>query len=383
VDLNNEQRALQDMVRQFAGTEVRPRAAEIDRVDEFPWDLYRQLGELGLLGLTLPSEYGGGDGDNLSLVLALEEVAKASGTVGNALLLAKLQSDFILRFGNDRQRKEYLPSLADGSRICLIAATEPGAGSDVAGISTTAVLQGDAYVVNGAKAYMTCGAVGDLAVVLAKTDPSAGHRGITALLVEKSPDGDPKKGFIVDHKDELLGMRGLGTAGIALADTVVPATNVLGTVGEGFKYAMQSFDTGRIVIATLALGIAQEAFEAAVSYARERTVGGSPIASFQAIQLMLADMSVEIEAARLLIHRAARLKDVGEPFSKAASHAKLFASDVAVRVASNALQVHGGFGYTKEAVVERLYRDAKLTQIYEGTNQIQRIIIAGHVMRAA
>jgi alkylation response protein AidB-like acyl-CoA dehydrogenase len=382
VTLTEDHRAVQDMVRQFAHDKVRPRAPEIDRDDEFPWDLYRQMGDLGLLGLTLPEAYGGGEGDNMSLVVALEEVAKESGTLGNSLMLVKGQTDFILRFGNDEQRAKYLPALVEGSRICLIAVTEPGAGSDVKGIRTTAVRTGDTYVLDGVKAFMTAGTVGDVAIVLARTDTSAGHRGMTAFLVEKSPDGDPRKGFVVDHKDELMGMRGLGTAGIGLAGTEVPAANVIGTVGEGFKYAMNAFDTGRIMIGTLALGLAQGAFEAAVSYARERTVSGAPIADFQAIQLMLADMSVEIEAARLLIHQAARLKDEGQPFSKAAAQAKLFASDVAVRVASNALQVHGGFGYTKEAAVERIYRDARLTQIYEGTNQIQRLIIARHVLRA-
>ncbi|MCW2839507.1 MAG: Alkylation response protein AidB-like acyl-CoA dehydrogenase [Aeromicrobium sp.] len=381
--LSDEQTAVREMVRKFAQTEIEPRAAAIDRDDEFPWDVYAQLGDLGLLGLSAPEEHGGGGGDNLTHVIALEEVAKASGTAGNAMLLAKLQTDFLTRCATPEQASTYLPDMIAGRRICLICVTEPGAGSDVQGVRTTAVRDGDHFVLDGTKAFMTCGTVGDVAVVLARTDPTAGSRGMTTFLVEKSRDGDPRNGFVIDHKDDLMGLRGLGTAGIAFAGTRVPAANVLGVVGDGFKNVMKSFDNGRIYIATLALGLAQRAFEESVAYARDRRVRDAPIADFQGVQFMLSDMSVEIEAARLLIHRAAELKDAGADFTLAAAHAKLYASDVAQRVTTNAVQVHGGFGYTKEAVVERLYRDAKLTQIYEGTNQVQRVIIARHILKAS
>lgn len=379
--LTEEQRLIRDTAQQFAEERVRPRAREVDREDAFPWDLYLGMAELGFLGMTLPPEYGGAGSDNVSMALVIEELAKVLGCVANALLLAKLQSEFILRFGSEEQKRRWCPAIASGECICLIAATEPGAGSDVAGIQTTAVRDGDGWVLNGTKAFMTAGEVSQLAVVLAKTDPTAGHRGISAFLVEKSPDGEPEKGFVVDHKDELLGMRGLATAGIALHNTRVPAGGLLGEIGQGFTYAMQSFDTGRIVIAALALGLAAGALEEALRYARERQAFGRPIAEFQAVQLMLADMAVEVDAARLLIHRAACLKDAGLEFRKEAAQAKLFASDIAVRAASNAVQILGGYGYTKEAPVERIYRDAKLTQIYEGTNQIQRVIIARHLLR--
>jgi alkylation response protein AidB-like acyl-CoA dehydrogenase len=296
--------------------------------------------------------------------------------VANAVLLAKLQSELIVRAGNDEQRRTLVPRIAAGERICLIAVTEPGAGTDVGGIQTRAEPSDDGWVITGTKAYMTAGAVGDVAVVLARTDRAAGNRGFTTFLVEKSPDGDPSRGFVVGHEDELMGMRGLATAGIVLEETRVPRSAVLGTPGEGFRSVLRSFSNGRIVIASLALGLASGALNASIAYARERQAFGRTIENFQAVQLMLADMVTDTEAARLLIHHAARLKDQGLPFAVEASMAKLFASDVAVRTASNAVQVHGGYGYTKDAIVERIYRDAKLTQIYEGTNQIQRVIIA-------
>jgi alkylation response protein AidB-like acyl-CoA dehydrogenase len=381
-ELTEEQLLVRATARRFAEERVRPRARDIDREDEFPWDLYRSMGELGLLGMTLPTEYGGSGADNVAMSLVIEELAKVLGSLANALLLAKLQSEFILRFGSDAQRRRWCPAIAAGDCICLIAATEPEAGSDVAGIQTIAVRDGEQWILNGVKAFMTAGQVASLAVVLAKTDPAAGHRGISTFLVEKSPDGDPEKGFVIDHKDELLGMRGLATAGISFIGTRIPAENLLGEVGEGFKYAMKSFDTGRIMIASLALGLAVGALEEVLRYARDRRAFGRPIADFQAVQLMLADMAVEVDAARLLVHRAAWLKDRGAPFSMEAAQAKLFASDVAVRAGTTAVQILGGYGYTKESPAERIYRDSKLTQIYEGTNQIQRLVIARHLLHA-
>jgi alkylation response protein AidB-like acyl-CoA dehydrogenase len=380
--LTEDQRSARDLARRFATERVAARAAEIDRDDAFPWDLYGEMAEIGLLGLTLPEELGGAGMDEVSMCLVLEELAAASGTVANAVLLAKLQSELITRNGDDEQRRSLVPAIAAGRRICLIAVTEPNAGTDVSGIGTKAERDGDGWVISGTKAFMTAGAVGDVAVVLARTDPSAGKRGFTTFLVEKSPDGDPSRGFVVGHKDELMGMRGLATAGIVLDGARVPDSAVLGVPGEGLPSVLRSFSNGRIVIASLALGLATGAMQASLAYAQEREAFGRPIGDQQAVQMMLADMATEIEAARLLIHHAARLKDQGLPFAAEASMAKLFASDVAVRTASNAVQVHGGFGYTKESTVERIYRDSKLTQIYEGTNQIQRVIIARDALGA-
>ena len=369
--LQEEQRLLRETIGEFARRVVAPRAAQIDRDDEFPWDLYRQLGELGILGMTLPREYGGEGIDNVSLCIALEELAAASATLANAALLAKIQGDLLLRNCDEAQKRRWLPPLARGEQICLIAATEPGTGSDVAAIATTAVRRDGGYVLNGEKVYITCGLVGAFAVVLAKTDPAGGHRGLSAFIVEAD-----RPGYRAEKSDEFMGMRGLGTSSVRFEDCWVPAENLIGEEGGGFNAAMHSFTTGRIVIATLALGIARAALDESRKYAEQRQAFGRPIGDFQAVQFMLADMATEIEAARLLIYQAARLKDEGAPFAKEASMAKLFASDAAQRATTNAVQIHGGYGYTKAATVERLYRDAKLTQIYEGTNQIQRVVIA-------
>jgi alkylation response protein AidB-like acyl-CoA dehydrogenase len=380
--LTEDQRNARDLARQFATERVAPRAAAIDRDDEFPRDLYNQMAELGFLGLTVPPEYGGAGADELTMALVMEEVAGASGTVANALLLAKLQMELIGRVGTAEQGEAVIPDIVAGKKICLIAVTEPGAGTDVAGLTTRAVPCDGGWRLSGTKAFMTAGAVGDVAVVLARTSAEPGHGSLTTFLVERSPDGDPARGFVPGHKDDLMGMRGLATAGIVLDDTFVPSSAVLGQEGKGFANVMRSFDNGRIVIGCLALGLAVRALEESVSYARERQAFGRSIDNFQAVQLMIADMAVGAQSARHAIHHAARLKDKGLPFSVEASMAKLLASDVAVANAGNAVQIHGGYGYTKESVVERIYRDAKLTQIYEGTNQIQRTIIARHLLRA-
>lgn len=381
--LDEDQKAARDLARRFAREVVEPRAAAIDRDDEYPWDVYAAMADIGLLGLNVPAEYGGTGADELTMVLVMEEVARASAAVSNALLLAKLQGELITLAGTPEQKAAHLPDIVAGKSICLIAATEPQTGSDVAAIATKARRLGDEWEITGTKAFMTSGAVGHHAVVLARTGDGAGHRALSTFLVPRSPDGDPSKGFVAGHKDELMGMRGIGTAGIVLDGVRVPADALLGEEGRGFQQCMRSFTNGRIVIAALALGLAVRALEESVRYARERRAFGSPIADFQAVQQMVADMGLAVHSARLTLHHAARLKDLGRPFAQAASMAKLQASDVAVRATADAVQVHGGFGYTKDAVVERLYRDAKLTQIYEGTNQIQRVIIARDLLREA
>lgn len=381
--LDEDQKEARNLARRFAREVVEPRAAAIDRDDEYPWDVYTAMGDIGLLGLNVASEYGGTGADELTMVLVMEEVARASAAVSNALLLAKLQSELITVLGTPEQKAAHLPAIVSGKSVFLIAATEPQAGSDVASIATKARRVGDEWEITGTKAFMTSGAVGHHAVVLARTGDEPGRRSLSTFLVPRSPDGDPATGFVVGHKDELMGMRGIGTAGIVLDGTRVPADALLGEEGRGFNNCLRSFTNGRIVIAALSLGLAVRALEESMAYARERRAFGSSIADFQAVQQMVADMALAVHSARLTLHHAARLKDLGKPFAQEAAMAKLLASDVAVRATADAVQVHGGFGYTKESVVERLYRDAKLTQIYEGTNQIQRVIIARNLLKAA
>ncbi len=377
-DLTDSQRLIRDMVREFADREVRPRAAEIDRTDEFPWDLYKRMAELGILGMTLPPEYGGAGADTVSWAIAQEELARASAAVADAQLLCKLMSDMILRNGSEEQRRRYLPAMARGEKICAIAQTEPGAGSDVAGIQTTATPTADGYVLNGTKRFITCAMVCDLAVVVATVDRRRGRDGITLFLVEM---GTP--GFSRGSKEQLMGVRGLATGELVFEDCRVPRSARLGEEGDGFKRAMVSLDTGRIGIGAQALGIAQAAMEEALRYARQRTAFGQSLSQFQAVQFMLADMSWRIEASRLLLRRAAYLKDQGRPIIREAAEAKLAASETAVRVTHDALQIHGAYGYSREFAVERLYRDARVYEIWEGTSQIQRLVIARQLLKTA
>ncbi len=375
-DLTEPQRLVREMIREFAEREVRPRAAEIDRADEFPWDLYKRMGELEVLGMTLPQEYGGSGADTVTWAVVQEELARASATVADTQLLCKLMSDMILLNGTETQRQRYLPVMARGERICAIAQTEPGAGSDVAGIQTTATPAADGYVLNGTKRFITEAMVCDLAVVVATTDPRRGRDAITLFLVEM---GTP--GFTRGSKEHLMGVRGLATGELVFEECRVPRSCLLGGEGEGFKRAMISLDTGRIGIGCQALGIAQAAMDAAIAYAKLRPAFGQPIAGFQAVQFMVADMSTQIEAARLLLRRAAFLKDQGRPIIREAAEAKLFASETAVRVTTDALQVHGAYGYSTEFPIERLYRDARVYQIWEGTSQIQRLVIGRQLLK--
>jgi alkylation response protein AidB-like acyl-CoA dehydrogenase len=375
-DLTEPQRLVRDMVRDFAEREVAPRAAEIDRTDEFPRDLYKRMAELEILGMTVPPEYGGSGADTMSWCVAQEELARASAVVADAQLLCKLMCDMILNNGTDAQKRRHLPAMVRGDTICAIAQTEPGAGSDVAGIQTTATPTADGYVLAGTKRFITAALVCELAVVVATTDRRKGRDGITLFLVEM---GTP--GFSRGGKEHLLGAHGLATGELVFENCRVPRACLLGGEGEGFKRAMRSLDTGRIGIGAQALGIAQAAMEAAVAYAKQRPAFGQPIAGFQAVQFMLADMSTQIESSRLLLRRAAWLKDQGRSIIREAAEAKLVASETAVRVTTDALQVHGAAGYSTEFPVERLYRDARVYQIWEGTSQIQRLVIARQLLK--
>jgi alkylation response protein AidB-like acyl-CoA dehydrogenase len=375
-DLTDAQRMIRDMVREFAEKEIRPRAAEIDQADEFPRDLYRRMAELGILGMTLPPEYGGSGAETVSWAIAQEEMARASVVVADIQLLSKLMQDMILKNGTEAQKGKYLPPMGRGEKICVIAQTEPGTGSDVAGIQTTARREREGYVLSGTKRFITCAMVCDLAVVVATVDKSKGRQGITLFLVEK---GTP--GFSPGSKERLMGVRGMGTGELIFDNCWIPRENLLGGEGEGFKRAMLSLDTGRIGIGCQAVGLAQAAMEEAIRYAKQRTAFGQPIANTQAIQFMLADMSAGIEAVRLRLRHAAFLKDQGRPIIREAAEAKLLASELGVRVTRDALQIHGAYGYSQDFPIERMYREAKVYQIWEGTSEIQRLVIARQLLK--
>jgi alkylation response protein AidB-like acyl-CoA dehydrogenase len=375
-ELTDAQRMLRDMVRDFAEKEIKPRAAEIDRTDEFPWDLWKRMAELGILGMTTLPEYGGSGMDVVSWAIAQEEMARASVVVADIQLLSTLMQKMILQNGTEAQKRKYVPPLVSGEKIAIIAQTEPGAGSDVAGIQTTAKPERSGYVLNGSKRFLTCAMLADFAIVVATVDKSKGHKGITLFLVEK---GTP--GFSTGSKEHLMGVKGMGTGEVVFDNCWVPKENLLGGEGEGFKRAMMSLDTGRIGIGCQAVGLAQAAMEEAVRYAKQRTAFGGPIANLQAIQFMLADMSAGIEAARLRLRHAAWLKDQGRSIIREAAEAKLLASDLAVKVTTDALQIHGAYGYSTDFPIERMYREAKVYQIWEGTSEIQRMVIARQLLK--
>ncbi|MBX6396284.1 MAG: acyl-CoA dehydrogenase [Alicyclobacillaceae bacterium] len=376
VELTEEQREIRDMVRRFAREVIAPRAAQIDEEDVFPRDIVRQMGELGILGIPAPEQWGGVGADFVSYVLAIEEIAKVSAAV--AVILAVHTSLGVLPLlshGSEEQKERYLRDLATGRRLGAFALTEPQAGSDASSIRTRAVRDGDGYRINGRKVFITNGGEADLYLVFATVDPEAGHRGITAFLVESTAEG-----LIIGKKERKMGLNGSSTTELIFEDCVVPERARLGEEGEGFRIAMSLLDGGRIGIGAQALGIAEGALELALAYAKQREQFGKPISHFQGVQWILADLATQVEAARLLVYRAAALRARGLPCGKEASMAKLFASDTAMRVTTEAVQLHGGYGYMKDFAVERYMRDAKATQIYEGTNQIQRLVIAKHVL---
>ena len=371
LELSDEQQMVQALARDFAEQEVKPIAAECDRQARFPHATVKRMGELGLMGIAIPEKLGGAGADVLTYVLALEEVAVACAS--HAVVLSvnnSLVCDPVYRFGTPEQHERFLVPLASGRGLGCFALTEPQAGSDARNQATLARKDGDHYVLNGRKIFVTNGRESTIALVFAQTDPAKAHRGISAFLVEKGT-----RGFLIPKVEEKLGLRASDTAEFVFEDCRVPAANRIGDEGEGFKVAMKAIDGGRIGIAAQAIGIARAALEASVAYAKERKSFGVPIGQHQMIQWMLADMATAIDAARLLTWRAATLKDRGQPYGTAASMAKLFASEMAMRVTTDGIQVHGGHGYVTEYPVERFFRDAKITKIYEGTSQIQRLVI--------
>lgn len=377
LELSEEQKLLERTVREFAETEVKPYAREIDETGRFPRETFGKAAELGLAGVAFPEEAGGAGFDHIAYTIVIEEISRACASTGVILSVQNsLYCDPVWRFGSDEQKRKFLLPFARGERIGCYALTEPQAGSNAAALATRAIRRGDVYIVNGTKAWITNGGVADAAVVYVNTDPEKAEKGITALVVEK---GTP--GFHVGKEEKKLGLNATACCELSFADCPVPVANRLGEEGEGYKIALSTLDGGRIGIAAQAIGIAQGAFEAALSYAKVRKAFGHPIADFQAIQFMLADMSTEIDAARMLARRAAWKQDSSARFTMEAAIAKLFASEMATRVAHKAIQIHGGYGYSREYPVERAYRDARITEIYEGTSEIQRLVIASWVLK--
>ncbi|HZS71965.1 MAG TPA: acyl-CoA dehydrogenase [Candidatus Acidoferrum sp.] len=378
LQLSEEQQLLQKTVREFAESEVRPRARELDETGRFPRDLFAKAAELGLTGVALPESEGGAGFDHIAYTIVIEEVSRCCASTGVILSVQNsLYCDPIHRYGTPEQKQKFLLPFARGEKVGCYALTEPQAGSNAAALQTKAVLRGDVYVINGTKAWITNGGAADAVIAYVNTHPEKGEKGITALVIEK---GTP--GFKVGKEEKKLGINATACCELIFTDCEVPVANRIGNEGEGYKVALSTLDGGRIGIAAQALGIAQGAFEAALAYSKERTAFGHPISQFQAIQFMLADMSTELDAARLLIRRAAWKQDSGARFSMEAAMAKLFASEMATRVTHKAIQIHGGNGYSREYPVERNYRDARITEIYEGTSEIQRLVISSWALRS-
>src|SRR5437868_7795915 len=366
------------MVRDFCVREVKPHAAGWDREERFPREVVEQLGELGLLGMAVPEELGGAQLDTVSIALVVEEIARWDGSL--ALTVAShngLGTSHILRFGSDKLRRRFIPDIASGKKLAAWGLTEPGSGSDAAGMRTSAVRKGKDWLLNGAKMFITQGSVGDVFVVLALTSAEKRQKGISAFVLERG-----MKGFSQRPLHGKLGMRSSDTAELIFEDVLVPDQNRVGEVDHGFVDTLQILDKGRITIGALSVGLGRGALEESVAYASERKAFGKPIADFQALRWMMADMATELDAARLLVWRAARLCDEKKPFIREAAMAKLFASEAACRAAANGVQIHGGYGFTREFMVERIYRDVKLCTIGEGTSEIQRLVIARDLLKA-
>jgi butyryl-CoA dehydrogenase len=371
-NLTEEQKLFKKTIREFCEREIKPIASKIDQEEFFPFDVYKKMGQMGLMGMTVPQDYGGAGIDRVSYMIALEEISRVCGSTGLTVEAHNtLGNGYLFEHGTEEQRKKYLPKLTTGEAFAALAITEPNAGSDVAGIETTAKLQGKEWIINGSKQFITTGDIAEVVIVIAKTDKEKGAKGITAFLVEKDTPG-----FKVGQLEDKLGLRGSRTAQLFFEDCKIPKENILGEKDKGFYGVMDTLDRGRTAVGAMSVGIAQAALDESLEYAKQRQQFGRPIGKFQAIQWMISDMATEVDAARLLVHRAAYLEDAAQPFSKEAAMAKLFASEIAMRATVKAIQILGGYGYIREYPVERFYRDIKLCQIGEGTSEVQRIVIA-------
>lgn len=375
--LTKEQELVRQMVRDFAVNEVKPIAAEIDVTERFPMENVKKMGELGMMGIPFSIEFGGAGGDVLSYIIAVEELSKVCATTGVILSAhTSLCASLINENGTPVQKEKYLRDLCTGNKIGAFGLTEPGAGTDAAGQQTTAVLDGDNYILNGSKIFITNGGVADTFIIFAMTDKSKGTKGISAFIVEKG-----FQGFSIGKKEDKLGIRASSTTELIFENCIVPKENLIGREGKGFGIAMKTLDGGRIGIAAQALGIAEGALEEAIKYMKERKQFGRPISAFQGLQWMIAEMSTKIEAARFLVYKAAWLKENKQPYSVDAARAKLYAAEVAMDVTTKAVQLFGGYGYTKEYPIERMMRDAKITEIYEGTSEVQKMVISGSLLK--
>jgi butyryl-CoA dehydrogenase len=375
LQLSSEQEMIRMMARDFALNELEPNAHKWDQGETFPEAAVKKMGALGLFGMMVPPEYNGAGAGAVSYSVALQEIAYSCASTAVTMSVTNLSCEPILKFGDEKQKQQYLKPLAGGEALGAFAITEAGAGSDPGGMTTQAVAEGDCYLVNGSKVFITHGGYADVIILIARTGQDKSNRGLSGFIVEKDTPG-----FTIGRKEEKMGLRASSTVELLFQDCRIPKKNLLGKEGIGFKIAMVALDSGRIGIASQSLGIARACLDEAIQYAKNRRQFGRAINSFQAIQWMIADSATEIEAAQCLTMNAAEMKDQGLPFTKEASMAKLFASELANRVAYRALQIHGGYGYMKEYKIERLYRDARITTIYEGTSEVQRIVIAREVM---
>lgn len=375
--LTEEQTMIRDLARKIAEEKIRPVASHYDEAEEFPWDIMKLLSQADLFGVYIDEEHGGIGGGVMELVLVTEELSRACGGISICYAASALGTYPILLYGNEEQKKKFLPDLAAGRKLAAFGLTEPDAGSDASGIQTTAARNGDHYILNGTKQWITNGGEADIYVIIAMTDKSKGARGASAFIVEKGT-----KGFTFGKKEKKMGIRASATRELVFTDCPVPKENILGKEGFGFIVAMKTFDKSRPGVAAQAVGIAQGALDLALKYARDRVQFGKPIISFQGVKFMLADMATEVEAARALVYAAARMIDSGKKdISRESAMTKLYASDVAMKVTTDAVQVFGGYGYMRDYPIEKYMRDAKITQIYEGTNQIQRDIIATELIK--
>lgn len=375
--LNDKQKMIRKMAREFTEKEVKPIASNIDETEEFPSDTVNKMKKYGMLGMNVPRKYGGAEADEVSYAIVVEELSRYCATTGVILSAHNSLCCWpILKFGTEYQKEKFLRPLATGDNLGAFALTEPNAGTDAAAQQTTAVLIGDEYLINGSKIFITNGSKSNTYIIFAMTDQGAKLKGISAFIVEKNTPG-----FFIGKIEKKMGIRGSATAELIFEDMRIPKENLLGKEGQGFKIAMQTLDGGRIGIAAQALGIAQGALSETIKYIKQREQFGRPISQFQAVQFNIAEMATKVDAARLLVNRAANAKDQGVDYSKYAAMAKLFAAEIAMEVTTKAVQLHGGYGYTKDYPVERMMRDAKITEIYEGTSEVQKMVISANVLK--